>query len=173
MLVVYLGLIVPAGQSVFAEDEQAASSEEIEEVTVFGRRSLSSMRMELVDAQENLYEMFNVAIADPKFNIRCRRYTPTGTRLSQRVCEGAYAQDAMTESAQMAFATGSISSEGALSVGVGTDPVPRILNGNRELVDKMVIAVNENPELRQAVLEFERMQQQFLEALNERGESKN
>lgn len=56
-----------------ALDEKVPGSDEIEEIIVIGQRSPSSMRTALVEAQVDNYEMFNAAIADPKFEISSRR----------------------------------------------------------------------------------------------------
>lgn len=140
---------------------------ELEEVTVRGTRSLRAMRVELVRAQERLYELFNAAIADPKFEIMCDRRTPTGTRISQRTCETRYMQDSLTTSAQMAFAMAAQGDSG-LVLGNPFDVSAEMANNERALVEKMVTAINETPELRQAVLDFAAMQQQYLDAEEER-----
>jgi hypothetical protein len=76
-----------------------------EEVVVVGR-SLGDLRRQIQLAQEAVFAKFNEINSDDAFDVRCRRVTPTGTHISQRVCEPNFWRDAQAEAAEEMLRSG-------------------------------------------------------------------
>ena len=81
-----------------AENEVAAGS--IEEVRVSGTRDLSEMRQELVEAEDNIYRVYNELNLDDDYDIICTRETRITSHFSQRVCKARLFREAAAESAK-------------------------------------------------------------------------
>ena len=63
------------------------SGRQIEEIQVIGARTFFSLRMQIVEEENKLYGMFNELNSNDDFDIECENIAPTGTHISQRVCE--------------------------------------------------------------------------------------
>ena len=74
-----IGDLVPAAPQV--------SGRQIEEIQVIGARTFFSLRMQIVEEENKLYGMFNELNSNDDFDIECENIAPTGTHISQRVCE--------------------------------------------------------------------------------------
>lgn len=74
-----IGDLVPAAPQV--------SGRQIEEIQVIGARTFFSLRMQIVEEENKLYGMFNELNSNDDFDIECQKIAPTGTHISQRVCE--------------------------------------------------------------------------------------
>ncbi|MDE0733592.1 MAG: hypothetical protein OSB72_11110 [Gammaproteobacteria bacterium] len=74
-----IGGLVPAAPQV--------SGRQIEEIQVIGARTFFSLRMQIVEEENKLYGMFNELNSNDDFDIECQKIAPTGTHISQRVCE--------------------------------------------------------------------------------------
>ena len=69
-----------------ALQQPAQLPEDIEEVTVIGGKTLSQYRLELQQAQDELFKLFNEANESNDTDVSCRDEAPTGSRIPQRVC---------------------------------------------------------------------------------------
>jgi len=63
------------------------SGRQIEEIQVIGTRTFFRLRMQIVEEENKLYGMFNELNSNDDFDIECENIAPTGTHISQRVCE--------------------------------------------------------------------------------------
>ena len=75
------------------EETLAQPPDDIEEIVVRGGKTLSQWRLEVQQAQDELFELFNELNEGEDNDVRCRNEVPTGTRIPQRVC-WSHAQDA-------------------------------------------------------------------------------
>lgn len=66
--------------------QSAAPAEDVEEVTVRGRKTLEQHRLDLAQAREDIVEAYNEANSSDDNDITCRNERPTGSRVPQRVC---------------------------------------------------------------------------------------
>jgi hypothetical protein len=64
----------------------AASSEPVEEVTVQGRKTLTQYRLEIEQARDEVFRLYNEANEGTDNDIKCRAEQPTGSRMRQQVC---------------------------------------------------------------------------------------
>ena len=64
----------------------ATSTEPVEELTVRGRKTMSQYRLELEQAREEIFRIYNEANEGEDNDITCRAEQPTGSRMRQDVC---------------------------------------------------------------------------------------
>jgi len=80
-------------QAVLAQEK---SEEVIEEVVVYGERSLSNLRSDLFAAQEDFFDVFNSLNSSDEFDIDCEFMTPLGERRRYHVCAPKFAARAQS-----------------------------------------------------------------------------
>ncbi len=123
--------------------ETAADSETLEEIIVIAPQSLSSMRVAIVEAENDVLDLFNAMNDDNDYDIRCGRETTTGTHISRRVCRPRYAER-LTARAEQDYLAGN----GYF------DPFAEISYHDDILEEKMRTLFAEHPELTQAATEY-------------------
>ncbi len=84
-----MGDLVPAAPQV--------SGRQIEEIRVIGARTFFSLRMQIVEEENKLYGIFNELNSNDDFDIECEKIAPTGTHISQRVCEPRFVKECVRE----------------------------------------------------------------------------
>ena len=135
------------GQSQAVEETEEISPEAVEEITVYGERSIIVLRKEFELAQENMFELFNTLNSDDEFDIECEYEQRLGSRRWHHVCTPK-------------FATRRILDEGAgKMVWNHRDSEPRLvshraLKMNEMLWEEMATLINESPELREAFMDL-------------------
>jgi hypothetical protein len=72
----------------------------IEEITVTGQRTLFELRMQVSDAEDAMYNLFNELNTVDKYDIVCRMDTRVFSHIREKTCLPEYAMDAMMEEAQ-------------------------------------------------------------------------
>ncbi len=126
----------------------------LEEVIITGDARLSSARKAIVKAEDRFYDRFNALVPDPSLHVNCAIETPTGHRLSYRVCRPRYVEDATHDEAMAlfrAFTDGNV---------IHLRSVQEIMDARAvELRGKMRELVDTDPKLRRALLERARLQE--------------
>jgi hypothetical protein len=136
---------------------ESPASEPLEEITVTAERSLASMRLEVGRATENFWTLLNSVLDEDDFKITCRTATPTGTRLRERLCSTGFVHEELSKAAS------------DMRSGWFYDAEPQIRRKSRIFVDKMVAAINSNPQLLAAVEELARLKAEYLAEAERRG----
>lgn len=72
----------------------------LEEVTVRGRKPLSAQRRGIDAAEVDVWEAFNDANSDDRFDVTCRSEAPLGTRIPQQICRPSFLDDATSQAAR-------------------------------------------------------------------------
>lgn len=138
----------------FSAFGQAQDAEPLEEITVRAERPLGVLRAEVADAERALYEMFNAVIADPDLEIECKYRKPLGSLIGARVCEPAYVRELRAAATRRAMR---MQSGGGLDLSVMRvtgDATTEISRKDEELLDEMADAVNTNPALMEALVDY-------------------
>jgi hypothetical protein len=78
-----------------------ASGEPIDEITVRGDASLYALRMDVVEAREHVWDVFNEQNSNDELDVHCFYSTRTGTRMKKRTCRPQYAEDATSEAGKL------------------------------------------------------------------------
>lgn len=129
----------------------------LDEVVVSGRLdSLSGLRMALVEAEDRFYERWNELNDDPRFDVQCRIEAPTGSNLKRRMCAPNLVDEKTRESAlQFAGVTN------GTTIYKSTYAIR--LEAAAELKKRTLLMIENDPDLRRALLERARLEE-LLEA---------
>jgi hypothetical protein len=84
---------------VFATVEQE-SSETIDEITVYGDKSVSALRRDVYIAEENFFDLFNSLNQDDEYDVRCYYEVPSFTHIRHHVCRANFVIDATSAQAE-------------------------------------------------------------------------
>ena len=159
-----------------------ASREDIEEFVVRGRKP-RELRTALEAARVRVYEVFNALNSDDRFDVRCRHEAATGRRMRKHICRPRF-QDEISAAAAEAFMyalkevcpadmagqeclfrrkfAASLALERAQAEEVRAGPLQELF-----VLEFERIAL-EHPELQQAMLEYEVVEQALQESLRRR-----
>jgi hypothetical protein len=120
-------------------------TETIEEIVVYGNKSLIQLRLELYKAENVVFEVFNSLNSDDEFDIHCYKEAPTGSHIKKRVCRTNYVGD-LTAAATRLWLLG--------ITGYYSHPVAKIQQKDKILIEEMEALVVERPELLKALNEY-------------------
>lgn len=135
-------LLAPAQENL--QPEQIDSIDEaIEEIIVFGERSMPQLKEEMFRAQENFFTVFSALNNDEEFDVRCFYETPTGTRIKRHVCRANFVTNANSAYAKHFRTRGP-----RYPV---EDPEAVVMRKSREFERKMLELIANHPELQEAL----------------------
>jgi hypothetical protein len=107
----------------------AASAEAIDEVTVRGRKTAAQYRLEIEQAREEIFRIYNEANAGKGNDITCRAEQPTGSRMRQDVCRS-NAENAGDAAAARAFLNSLTQNAGGFRSPGLVEPIGTQVNAN-------------------------------------------
>ncbi len=125
-----------------------AVPEQIEEIIVYGEKSIIQLRSEFNLAQERLFDVFNSLNTDDNFHVECDRVQRIGSRRWHHVCTPKFA------TRPWAHASGVYT---VSTSGLEDRPnlmSPWVKRKNEAFWDEMARLVKDNPELQNAVTEL-------------------
>jgi hypothetical protein len=161
-------------------NETTGAQEPVEEVVVRGRRTLFSLRKEMQDARENVWEVFSAINSDDAFDITCTSAAQTGTRVKNRACRPRYANDATRRAGQdlarrmsacdPRSANYAACLEGAMAAGTGEAQAQLAIIPymDKRLDDEFHRLAAEQPELAAAILDYLAKEHEYDEAMRSR-----
>lgn len=139
------------GQEQSAEiNVEAVEDVDFDEITVMGARSLGSLRAKVVQAEDAVFDLYNVLNDDDAYDIICKKEAPIGSQLPRRVCRSRVYRDAAAEAA-----------EEMQIDGVLMRPAVNEARHSQILREKMRTLANENPELMAALRERLALKKKF------------
>ena len=143
--VVLLFALTPLGMCRIAAAQQVEPepAETIEEIVVYGNKSLVQLHLELYKAEDVAFEVFNSLNSDDEFDIHCYKEAPTGSHIKKRVCKTNYQRDLIGEATRESFLFG----------GPYIHPVLEIKQKDELMRKEMEALMVERPELLNAVSE--------------------
>lgn len=118
----------------FAADE----APEIEEIVVEGDSSRINLQLQVDQAEDEFFAIFNDLIDDEDFKIECKNQRVIGSLIHKRICQTKYMKDELTNSAQL------------FQVGVNYLADEVLKGKNRELRRKTIELLEQNPDLLRA-----------------------
>ena len=141
--VVLLFALTPLGMCRIAAAQQVEPepAETIEEIVVYGHKSLVRLHLELYKAEDAVIDLFNSLNSDDEFDIRCRKEGPTGSKIKERVCKTNYERDLIGKATRQSLLPG----------GVYIHPVLEIKQKDELLRKEMEALMVERPELANAI----------------------
>ena len=146
--VVLLFALAPVGmcQSSSVQEVEPEPSDTIEEIIVYGNRSLNQLRLELYRAEDIAFDLFNSLNSDDEYDIHCYKEAPTGSHIKRRVCKANYEKE-LTADATRRWLLGGQSR-------TYLHPTAKIRRKDKLMLEEMEALVVERPELRKALSEF-------------------
>ena len=129
------------------------SDEAIDEITVFGTRSLRTIERLMESADETLFGLFNELNTDDKFDVYCGKENRVGSKTKVRVCKSNFERGVMTEAWEGA----------AFNDNSSTFELPKaeIRRHRAEMRQEMTRLVVEHPELMRALDRRTALQQAY------------
>jgi hypothetical protein len=88
-------VLIPVGecQTESKQNEEPAPPDAIEEIVVYGTKSLGHLSDQMHRAEDKVFDLFNSFNIDDEFKIHCRRVARIGTHIKHRVCKPNYLMD--------------------------------------------------------------------------------
>jgi len=144
---VLLFALAPLGMCVSASAQQVepGPAETIEEIVVYGSKSLVHLRLEMYKAEDIVFEVFNSLNSDDELDIHCYQEAPTGSHIKKRVCQTNYVRDLTAEATRL-WVQGITASY--------SHPVAKIRQKDKILIEEMEALVVEHPEMLKALNEY-------------------
>lgn len=131
--------------------------EEIDEVLVYGARSLTLLRQEVTVAEDRFFDIYNELNEDDRYDIICETRRPIGTRIGVRECKAKFVRDAEVEATQGALMMTDIAAN------VTAQPIRTSSKDYEILKEKLQTFSVSNPELQEALMDYDRLNNKFTE----------
>jgi hypothetical protein len=96
-------IVFLACSAIAAADDSATpvvEEDEIEEIIVYGGRTLVGLRLDIYRAEDDFYELYNSLNSDDEFDVRCFKRAPTGSHIRKRVCQAEFVSAIYAEASQ-------------------------------------------------------------------------
>lgn len=116
-----------------------APSQPIDEIRVRGTRTLATVQDEAGRATEAFYAKLNNVIREEEFQIKCNWEAPQGSLIRKRVCRSGWQEDLLEEVGKAAYEERPF------------DPTSVYYEKERIFKEKLLAAINSDPELIAAV----------------------
>ena len=134
----FLSYIAACVCLVITSNAIAADAPETEEIVVEGDRSRINLQLQVDQAENEFFAIFNDLIDDEDFKIECKNQRVIGSLIHKRICQTKYMKDELTNAAQL------------YQVGVNYLADEVLKGKNRELRRKTIELLEENPDLLRA-----------------------
>lgn len=121
------------------------NGEVIEEIIVFGEKSMPQLKQEIFRTQENFFAVFSALNDDDEYDVRCFMETGTGTRIRRHVCRARFVTDAYSRAA--ARFVGGVP-------GPFQDPELVVTMKSKRFEEKMTNLIAAHPELKDALDDY-------------------
>lgn len=76
----------PAQQTQTKRNTTANGREPMEEVTVIGQKQIFDLRMQVIQAEDHAYQIFDRLNNDDDYDVHCKLVANTGTHIKKRTC---------------------------------------------------------------------------------------
>jgi hypothetical protein len=135
----------------------AAQDDDVdEEIVVVGDKSISTLRREVYQAEEDFYELYNTLNDDPSYDVKCNFETATGTHVKNQVCRANFVAEAYARQA------GRNRNDMRRMANQGADPA--LAEKTAIFEEKLSSLVNSNAELQTAFLNYNNARAAFFAA---------
>jgi len=127
-----------------AQEGEPEPAETIEEIVVYGYKSIVQLHLELYKAEDAVFDLFNSLNSDDEFDIHCYKEAPTGSHIKERVCKTNYFRELIGEATRHSLLIG----------WPYVHPVAEIKQKDELLRKEMEALVAERPELLNVLSEY-------------------
>jgi hypothetical protein len=132
--------IAAVGQDEDESTQVASNGGAIDNVVVTGQKSTGDLRRELWDAEDDFYSLYNKMNDENKYDVRCIKRAPVGSRIKNHTCTPVFLTRAIDD--------GKVTT----ATNIQTDPV--IADDMARFREKMNTLIAADPELQAAVSAF-------------------
>ncbi len=145
-------------QMASAQTSDDETTESIEEIIVYGAKSLLRYRHEMEVAEDTMYDLYNMLNDDDEYDVVCDDVASTYSRIKRRKCRGRFELEGLSDEEQRRLQDGLLPGNNSAE----------ILRKKGIVLDKMESIANENHEFREALFELTRISRDFEAAKEER-----
>ncbi len=137
------------------QDEGASNDETIANNVVDDQKSLSELRREAYDAEDDFYAVYNKLNDEKEYDVRCFYEKPTGTNIKNHICRARFVTNAYDKHARR--------NRNDLSRAANQDaiPIPEEKSARYQEILETLIAAN--PELQVALARYSTAQARYME----------
>ncbi len=139
-----------------AQEANQAPSDTIDEIIVYGEKSLLALRRMAYRAEENFYDLFNSLNSDDENDVHCHKEAPTGSHIRRRICRANFEKKLTAEATSQWL----VARRGGMGQTYHT-PTARIRHKKKLMIEEMEVLISVHPELLEALSGFSDATQVF------------
>ena len=149
------------GQAGEASTGATSNNETIDDIVVVGQKSLSALRRDVYQAEEDFYVVFNRLNDERDYTVRCFYEKATGTNIKNHVCRARFVSKAYSAHAAR--------NGNDLSRVANQGNNPAMVEKTAGFQEKMETLIAANPELQEALIHYNTLRSQFAEQREAQG----
>lgn len=135
------------------QDEDASKEMANDGTVVVSQKSLSELRRDTYEAEEEFYAIYNKLNDEKEYDVRCRYEKSTGTNIKNHVCRAQFVTKAFERHARR--------NRNNLSSVANQDADPILAEKTARYQEKMETLIASNPELQEAFVRYNDARVQF------------
>jgi hypothetical protein len=138
--------VAAAGQGDGPSTGVASNNQPIDNIVVVGEKSISELRKEVFEAEEDFYSVFNKLNDEKDYDVRCYYENATGTHIKNHVCRARFVTKAFERHARR--------NRGNLSSAANQNNDAVFAEKSAKYQAKMETLMATSPELQEAFLHY-------------------
>ena len=150
---IILALFVAVLAFPMAASGAASNDEAIDDIVVVGQKSLSQLRKDVFEAEEDFYSVFNKLNDEKDYDVRCFYEKPTGTHIKNHVCRARFVTKAFERHARR--------NRNNLSSVANQNADPIFAEKTIKYQEKVETLISANPELQAAFVRYNTTRAEF------------
>jgi len=155
LLISSLALPLLASAQDAGDSIQMASNEQaVDNIVVMGKKSLSEMRREVYEAEEEFYSVYNTLNDDKDYHVRCYYEKQTGTRFKNHICRARFVSKAYSSHATR--------NRNDLTRVANQDSKSVLAKQTAIYQEKLETLIADNPELQAALIRYNTLRSEFM-----------
>ncbi len=131
-----------------------SNNQTIDDIVVVGQKSLSELRRDVYQAEEDFYKVFNRLNDERDYNVRCFYEKATGTNIKNHICRARFVTKAYSSHAAR--------NGNDLSRVANQSTNPALVEKTAKFQEKMETLIAANPELQEALIRYNTLRSQFV-----------
>jgi len=134
----------------------ASNDQATEDIVVVGKKSMSKLRREVYESEEDFYALYNKLNDDGEYDVRCWYETATGTRVKNHVCRAKFVTNAYSSRAGR--------NRSDLTRVANQEANPALAEKTAKYQAKLETLIAANPELEASLVRYNTARARFFEA---------
>ena len=137
-----------------AQAGEASNNDTVDDIVVVGQKSLSGLRRDVYQAEEDFYAVFNRLNDERDYTVRCFYEKATGTNIKNHVCRARFVAKAYSSHAAR--------NRNDLSRVANQGSNPALVEKTAKFQEKMETLIAANPELQEALIRYNTLRSEFV-----------